>query len=593
MSSLDPAADTMNEGVSKRELSILNLEDNQDDFELLRLKLAKEGIRCSAVRVETKDAFVSALEKGVFDVILSDYSLPAFDGLSALKIAKEKCPGLPFIFLSGAIGEEFAIETLKIGATDYVLKDNLSRLAPSIERALREAEDRAERRRAEEALKQSHDELEQRVQERTAELTKANELLQAEIAEREAAEEERRKILLQLQSYADELWRHRNRLEELVKERTEELITLNKELELELVERRRAEDALHRREQEFKALAENSPDMVSRFDKEMRFTYVNPALERAIDLPARAFVGRTGKEIGFPENLVSLWNKAFQKILKDRRETIIEYEMEMPSGPGYYEGRIVPEFTKDGSIESMIVVSRDITARKRVEEELRASHEQLRSLYEHLESVREEERTMIARELHDELGQTLTALKMDIFWVGRKCSDHQELAEKTRSMSNLVDATIQTVKRICTQLRPSILDGIGLVAAIEWQAKDFQSRTGISCDITFKPEEIVLDRDRSTAIFRIFQEALTNVMRHAEATKVRASFSQSDGKVVLTIEDNGKGISEEDILKPRSFGLIGMRERARLLGGEVEISGVPSEGTVIRITIPSGQEVPL
>jgi signal transduction histidine kinase len=160
-------------------------------------------------------------------------------------------------------------------------------------------------------------------------------------------------------------------------------------------------------------------------------------------------------------------------------------------------------------------------------------------------------------------------------------------------MSNLVDATIQTVKRICTQLRPSILDGIGLVAAIEWQAKDFQSRTGISCDITFKPEEIVLDRDRSTAIFRIFQEALTNVMRHAEATKVRASFSQSDGKVVLTIEDNGKGISEEDILKPRSFGLIGMRERARLLGGEVEISGVPSEGTVIRITIPSGQEVPL
>lgn len=583
----------MNEGVSKRELSILNLEDNQDDFELLRLKLAKEGIRCSAVRVETKDAFVSALEKGVFDVILSDYSLPAFDGLSALKIAKEKCPGLPFIFLSGAIGEEFAIETLKIGATDYVLKDNLSRLAPSIERALREAEDRAERRRAEEALKQSHDELEQRVQERTAELTKANELLQAEIAEREAAEEERRKILLQLQSYADELWRHRNRLEELVKERTEELITLNKELELELVERRRAEDALHRREQEFKALAENSPDMVSRFDKEMRFTYVNPALERAIDLPARAFVGRTGKEIGFPENLVSLWNKAFQKILKDRRETIIEYEMEMPSGPGYYEGRIVPEFTKDGSIESMIVVSRDITARKRVEEELRASHEQLRSLYEHLESVREEERTMIARELHDELGQTLTALKMDIFWVGRKCSDHQELAEKTRSMSNLVDATIQTVKRICTQLRPSILDGIGLVAAIEWQAKDFQSRTGISCDITFKPEEIVLDRDRSTAIFRIFQEALTNVMRHAEATKVRASFSQSDGKVVLTIEDNGKGISEEDILKPRSFGLIGMRERARLLGGEVEISGVPSEGTVIRITIPSGQEVPL
>lgn len=182
----------------KQKLRILNLEDNYNDSELVHARLAEEGIECEVARVETREDFAAAIEQGGFDLILSDYSLPSFDGLSALEMAKEKCPEVPFIFISGAIGEDFAIETLKRGATDYILKDRLSKLAFAFHRALKEAEDRTERKRAEEALRRSHDELERRVEERTEELMRANDLLQTEIAERRQTEIERENLILEL-----------------------------------------------------------------------------------------------------------------------------------------------------------------------------------------------------------------------------------------------------------------------------------------------------------------------------------------------------------------------------------------------------------
>jgi diguanylate cyclase (GGDEF)-like protein len=183
-----------------RRFCVLNLEDDPNDSELLQAKLAKEKIECDVVRLETKEEFVAALKRGGFDLILADYSLPSFDGLSALDIARKECPEVPFIFVSGAIGEEFAIETLKRGATDYVLKDRLSRLPTAIERALKEAEERIKLRRAEEALKRSHEELEKNVEDRTAELVRTNEILQAEIVERKKLEEK-----LRTASITDEL----------------------------------------------------------------------------------------------------------------------------------------------------------------------------------------------------------------------------------------------------------------------------------------------------------------------------------------------------------------------------------------------------
>ena len=234
-----------------------------------------------------------------------------------------------------------------------------------------------------------------------------------------------------------------------------------------------------------------------------------------------------------------------------------------------------------------IIASQDTTEQKKAEEEVKNSQSQLRNLTAHLQSVREEERTLIAREMHDELGQALTAMKMDLSWLDKRLpKDQKPLFEKTKSMSKLADATLQTVKRISTELRPDLLDDLGIPAAIEWQAEEFHTRTGTKCEITVDPEDIILDKDRSTAIFRIFQETLTNVARHAKATKVKVSLKEKAGKIELKVRDNGKGITEEQVSNPTSFGLIGIRERTYYLGGNVVIKGLKDKGTTLTIRIP-------
>lgn len=242
--------------------------------------------------------------------------------------------------------------------------------------------------------------------------------------------------------------------------------------------------------------------------------------------------------------------------------------------------------TEDGSKIFFHTVS-DITDRKQADEQLRTSREQLRALSLYLESVREEERTNLAREIHDELGSLLTGLKIDLSWLAKKTSREQELIlAKIKSMYELIDEAIQTVKRISTELRPGVLDDLGLSAAIEWAGQEFEKRTEIKLEFTSRPKDIILDGDRSTAIFRIFQEALTNIVRHANATNARISLKQDGDRVVLRIRDNGKGIDKKQLSDPKAFGLIGMRERAMSKGGDVKISGTPGVGTTIIVSIP-------
>jgi PAS domain S-box-containing protein len=238
-----------------------------------------------------------------------------------------------------------------------------------------------------------------------------------------------------------------------------------------------------------------------------------------------------------------------------------------------------------------IITSQDITKRKKAEEEIKNSQAQLRNLAAHLESIREQERTLVAREMHDELGQSLTALKMDLSWLRGKISKEQKpLRDKTKSMTKLVDRTLQSVKRISTELRPGLLDDIGLPAAIEWQAEEFENRMGIKCAVTVVPEDMILDSECSTAIFRIFQETLTNVVRHSHATQVKVGLKAKAGKIELKVRDNGNGITKKQIADPKSFGLIGIRERAQFLGGDVEIRGIPDKGTTVIATIPISKE---
>jgi signal transduction histidine kinase len=221
----------------------------------------------------------------------------------------------------------------------------------------------------------------------------------------------------------------------------------------------------------------------------------------------------------------------------------------------------------------------------RKSERLRESEDKLRRLAAHLISVREEERAHIAREIHDELGQVLTGLKMEVTWLARRLKE-APLIEKTDSMCRLIDSSVQTVRKIATGLRPEMLDDMGLVAAVGWQAKEFQKRTGIRARVKLPPESTKLDIDVATTMFRIFQEILTNVARHSRATRIDVELAIGEDQVTLGVADNGVGIAPADLNGKKSLGLLGMHERALLFGGEVKITGSGGEGTRVLVSIP-------
>ena len=240
----------------------------------------------------------------------------------------------------------------------------------------------------------------------------------------------------------------------------------------------------------------------------------------------------------------------------------------------------------------IIDYSMDITDRKHGEEALLNSRNQLAALAVRLESVREEERTRIALEVHDVLGQALTGLKLDVAWVHKRITEsiesarHAAVLARLDSARELLDSTIQSVRDIATTLRPGVLDEIGLEAAVEWQAQEFQHRTGIACGTTIRPRNLGLSPEQSTALFRILQEILTNVARHAQATNVDIRLEQSGEQVFLQVGDNGRGISGVEQSGPKSFGLLGMRLRAQQQGGSFDIRSTSGTGTTVTVSIP-------
>lgn len=247
--------------------------------------------------------------------------------------------------------------------------------------------------------------------------------------------------------------------------------------------------------------------------------------------------------------------------------------------------KLVEEKTAD-LVKANRELQTEISERRRAAEELQRSQEQLRNLFARVQAVREEERTRIARELHDELGQILTALKMDLSTLHAAYTGHGPFAERSKSMMKVIDSTIQSVRRILSELRPGILDHLGLPAALEWQAKEFQTRTGIQCKFTMDSSDISLDTETATALFRMFQEALTNVLKHADATRIRISLEEKKGEVILCIWDNGRGITDEEIRNPNSLGLVGIHERARILGGTAAIKRMKNKGSMVRVSLP-------
>jgi signal transduction histidine kinase len=242
------------------------------------------------------------------------------------------------------------------------------------------------------------------------------------------------------------------------------------------------------------------------------------------------------------------------------------------------------------------MLSAELAERAMTEARLRSSEENLRALAAHLQSVREEERIHIAREIHDELGQALTGLKFDINGLAKACASGESgaLPERAQAMGTSIDRIINSVRRIASGLRPEVLDEIGLGAAIEWQAREFSRRTGIRCTVDLQPGFNDPDKQRSTALFRIFQELLTNVARHANATRVSVSLVETDDESLsLTVEDNGRGIKEAEFESSKSLGFLGLRERVLAFGGSIEVKGEEGKGTRVSVSVPLAAHQPV
>lgn len=241
----------------------------------------------------------------------------------------------------------------------------------------------------------------------------------------------------------------------------------------------------------------------------------------------------------------------------------------------------------------IVLVYEDITEKKQAEKELKNSREQLRCLSAYLHSAIEQERKFIAREMHDELGQLFTVLNIDLAWLERKLkTNNKPLVTKIESMKEMIDSGIKTIQKVSTELRPGLLDHLGLTAAIEWHTKEILKNKGIKYNLELEAaDELFIDKDISTTIFRIYQEALTNIIRHSGANFINISLKKEPGNIIFKVADNGKGITKEQIENARSYGLTGIRERVYLLGGALKIVGKPGKGTTLRVKVPLAEHI--
>ncbi len=359
-------------------------------------------------------------------------------------------------------------------------------------------------------------------------------------------------------------------------------------------ERQRDQQALQESEERFRVLVEGVQDYaIFMLDPAGRVTSWNAGAERLLGYRSHEIQGAPLSRFCTPHDVRR--GRPAQDLQSARQHGRAEDEgwRVRKDGSRFQANVIITALRDDrGRLLGFAQVTRDITGLKHAEKELTDSREQLRALAAYLQSVREEERTRIAREVHDELGQALTGLKMDLAWLEKKLAEATHLPslrtvrQMTRQMPEVVDEIISAIRKIATELRPGVLDDLGLEAAIEWQIQDFQKRTGIKCEFVSELKDTRLSQDRATAAFRIFQETLTNIARHAHATRVNIRLAVSRGKLILDVQDNGKGVRARDLSGAKSLGLLGMRERAMMLDGEVTIVGRRGKGTTVGLRIP-------
>jgi len=478
----------------KRVLNILLVDDNPDDRSLVIRKLNQEFPGCQVSQVTDLRQLTLALERGLWDLVVTDYQLRWSDGLRVLTSAKSRWPECPVIMFTGTGSEEIAVQAMKAGLDDYVLKSpkHYARLPAAAVKAL----DRANQRRKLREVETRYQHLFNRVPVGLFCVTPDGRITDANPA------------MAEILGYPDR--------ETLLSVDTRKLFANSGQGRRWLAAARRS------------GVVEQFELELRRYDGKLIWTEIN----------ARAVNDNQGR--------TQHW---------------------------------------DGSAE-------DITVRKRAEEVLRDSREELRALAAYLQSVREEERTRVAREMHGEVGQALAGLKTELASLERKLIQGSGPAslslvlERLKGLPEAVAAMLVTVEKITTELRPTVLDDRGLEAAIAWQVREFEERTGIKCAFDSKVGAAKLDPDRATALFRIFQETLTNFVRQAKATQASIHLRREGDKLVLEVENNGRSVAGRDTARRLSLDVLGMRERATSLSGEVNIVSRPGSGTLVGVRIP-------
>lgn len=352
----------------------------------------------------------------------------------------------------------------------------------------------------------------------------------------------------------------------------------------------RAEQELRENEELLGLFVEHAPAALAMFDREMHYLYASRRWKADHGMHDCDLAGLSHYEV-FPA-VSDRWKDAHRRglageVLRSEAERVVRAD----GTQQWIRWEIRPWLDAHGEVGGIVIFSEDFTERKEAEEALLRNEkmamqrEQLRALAERLQQAREEERTRLARDLHDDIGQILTAIKMDLSWIEKRVENPgTDIETRFRSTVELINEGVRSVRKICSGLRPAILDDLGLAAAIEWQANEFASRTGIECRVSVPPGELNLSREQTTAFFRIFQECLTNVNRHARARSVSVQLHSEGDDLLLVVQDDGVGFQETG--ESKSLGLLGMKERAQACGGDVQIVSLPQHGTTVTLRVP-------
>ena len=381
-----------------------------------------------------------------------------------------------------------------------------------------------------------------------------------------------------------------------IEKRENELGTYRDHLEEKIVECNLTGEELKKSEESIRTILDNAFDAIITMNSEGMITNWNQRAASIFGWHANEVIGKKLVDLIIPSQYKASHTSGLARFLKTGEHEILNKQIQLTAlnknGRTFPVEIAVSAIQRDNTYTFTGII-RDITQRKQAEGELLTSRERLRNLSNRLQSAREEEKTRIAREIHDELGQALTMMKLDLSWIEKKLPAKDDaVIEKARAMKVLIEETIQIVQRISSELRPQMLDILGLCDTLKWQTKEFQKRTGIHCTLNIEPDQFPVDSERSTALFRVYQEALINVARHAEAQKVESSFRKEINTLVLEVKDNGVGMDENLVENPQSLGLIGIRERILVWRGTMQLQSILGEGTTLKVTIPIDEELP-